>query len=70
MQSDLRHPERVNPHAEWRFNCLCRAGFSAQSADRLADDPAFDLHSLLELIDRGCPPELAVRIVAPLEWSA
>jgi hypothetical protein len=26
-----------------------------------------DLHQLLELVDRGCPPELAVRILAPLD---
>lgn len=29
-----------------------------------------DLQALLELVvDRGCAPELAVRIVAPLEWK-
>jgi hypothetical protein len=26
-----------------------------------------DLHALIELIERGCPPELAARILAPLE---
>ena len=26
-----------------------------------------DIHALLELIDLGCPPELATRIVAPLD---
>jgi hypothetical protein len=26
-----------------------------------------DLHALLELVDRGCPPALAARILAPLE---
>jgi hypothetical protein len=31
----------------------------------VAADPELDLHALLELVDRGCPPELAVRIVAP-----
>ena len=25
-----------------------------------------DLHALLELVDRGCPPRLAVRILAPI----
>jgi hypothetical protein len=24
------------------------------------------VHAILELIDRGCPPELAARIVAPI----
>jgi hypothetical protein len=26
-----------------------------------------DLHALLELTDRGCRPDLAARIVAPLD---
>ena len=25
----------------------------------------YDLHALLRLVDRGCPPDLALRIVAP-----
>ena len=25
------------------------------------------LHALIELVERGCPPALAVRILAPLE---
>jgi hypothetical protein len=32
----------------------------------LAHNPEIDLHALLDLIDRGCPPELAARITAPL----
>ncbi|WP_344257069.1 hypothetical protein [Terrabacter carboxydivorans] len=26
-----------------------------------------DLHALLELVDAGCPPELAARILSPLD---
>jgi hypothetical protein len=26
-----------------------------------------DLHALIELVERGCPPVLAARILAPLE---
>jgi diacylglycerol kinase family enzyme len=39
-------------------------------AATLAVDREIDLHALLKLVDRGCPPELAVRILAPLdaEW--
>jgi hypothetical protein len=33
----------------------------------LAGDCAIDLHALLELVDHGCPPALAARILAPLE---
>jgi hypothetical protein len=55
---------------DWRLRCLRAAGFHPVSADRLARDMTFDLHSLLELVDGGCPPHLAVRIVAPLDWDS
>jgi len=51
----------------WRIRRLRDAGFSARLADALAHDTRYDLHELLGLIDCGCPSELAVRIVAPLE---
>jgi hypothetical protein len=53
----------------WRRCRLLEAGFPAELADRLAGDADFDLHALLELVDRGCPPVLAVRILAPLRWQ-
>jgi hypothetical protein len=51
----------------WRRRRLCRAGFAPDLADAVARDCAMDLHALLGLVDRGCPPELAARIVAPLD---
>lgn len=51
----------------WRRQRLRRAGFDCRQADALAGDQRFDLHAVLELIDRGCPPTLAARILAPLE---
>ena len=51
----------------WRSRQLVRAGFPGALAERLADDPAYDLHALIELVERGCPPALAVRILAPLD---
>jgi hypothetical protein len=51
----------------WRERQLRRAGFGAQPARRAAADRGVDLHALIELVERGCPPELAVRILAPLE---
>jgi hypothetical protein len=51
----------------WRRRRLEHAGFDAALADRLAIDRRFDLHAVLELIDRGCPPALAARILAPLD---
>ena len=51
----------------WRRCRLLDAGFPAETAERLAADRRYDLHALLELVDRGCPPSLAVRIVDPLQ---
>jgi hypothetical protein len=51
---------------QWRSQRLMSAGFAPELADRLAADDHVDLHALLELTDRGCPPHLAVRILAPL----
>ncbi|MGH2994237.1 MAG: hypothetical protein ACRDL1_11975 [Solirubrobacterales bacterium] len=51
----------------WRRERLLRAGFGEVLAARLAGDCAIDLHALLELVDRGCRPRLAARILAPLD---
>ena len=50
----------------WRISRLRARGFSAPRAEAIARDGRYDLHALLELVDRGCPAELASRIVAPL----
>jgi hypothetical protein len=52
---------------EWRRRRLTVAGFEPRLAAELADEPAVDLHELLTLLDRGCAPDLAARILAPLE---
>jgi hypothetical protein len=41
-------------------------GFTPDLADQLARDGQLDIHALLELVDRGCAPHLAARILAPL----
>jgi hypothetical protein len=51
---------------DWRIRRLTAAGFERRLARELACDRGVDLHALLDLRDRGCPPELAARIVAPL----
>jgi hypothetical protein len=51
----------------WRRARLVDAGFSLPLAARLAGDARYDLHALIELAECGCAPELAVRILAPLE---
>jgi hypothetical protein len=51
----------------WRFDRLVAAGFDRGAAAVIAATQSFDLHALLELVDRGCPPALAARILAPLD---
>jgi hypothetical protein len=51
----------------WRLRRLLDAGFPLPLALELATTPGIDLHALLGLRDRGCPPELAARILAPLD---
>jgi hypothetical protein len=51
----------------WRADRLARTGLAPEVVLRVAADPHYDLHELFELVDRGCPPALAVRIVAPLD---
>ena len=46
---------------------LLRGGFAAPLAASIARERAMDLHALIELVERGCPPELAARILAPLD---
>jgi hypothetical protein len=54
----------------WREARLHLAGFDEGTAARLASEQAVDLHALLDLVDHGCPPRLAARILAPLEHEA
>lgn len=61
---------RDAPNAElmvWRAECLVDAGFPTAAAWAIAADRAYDLHALLSLVDRGCPPQLAARILAPVD---
>jgi hypothetical protein len=51
----------------WRREQLVDSGFPVPVAARLAKDSRYDLHALTELVERGCPPALAVRILAPLD---
>lgn len=70
MTVELREANTVNAVVTWRRRQLIEAGFGSTFADSLARDPQYDLHALIELVEQGCPPELAVRILAPLEGSA
>ena len=52
--------ERVE---RWRAEELIRAGFDPDSALRLAARTDIDIHRAAEMLERGCPPELALQIL-------
>jgi hypothetical protein len=53
--------ERVE---RWRTSELMRVGFPGDDAVALAARLDVDLHEAIELVQRGCPPELAIRILS------
>jgi hypothetical protein len=57
IETELERVER------WRTAELLRVGFPGDDAVTLAARTDVDLHEAIELIRRGCPPELAVRIL-------
>lgn len=67
MGTDLKLKHEAHEVVSWRRDRLVHAGFALPVAARLARDPRYDLHALIGLVERGCSPELAVRILAPLD---
>jgi hypothetical protein len=51
----------------WRQLELEQCGFPRPLAARVARDEHYDLHQLIELVQQGCTPALAVRILSPVE---
>jgi hypothetical protein len=66
MRTELRQELCGDDVVLWRSDQLIEAGFPPALAAQLAHDARYDLHTLIELTGQGCPPELAVRIFAPL----
>ena len=58
--TDRSEVERVE---RWRAAELERAGYSGEEAARLAARHDVDLHRAVELLENGCSPELALRIL-------
>jgi hypothetical protein len=47
----------------WRAEELERAGYSPRAAGRLAERRDIDLHKAVRLLESGCTPQLALRIL-------
>jgi hypothetical protein len=68
--TDVSRKPPVEPGGDlagWREQRLLRAGVEPELASAIAADCALDLHALIQLVERGCPPNLAVRILAPFD---
>jgi hypothetical protein len=62
--SDLTAPPpEIVQVIDWRYAELVRAGYEPAQAERLAVASEVDLHAAVGLLDRGCPPALAERIL-------
>jgi hypothetical protein len=58
------HEETESERIErWRVEELARAGYDADDAVELASRSYVDLHLAIELLERGCPPRIALRIL-------
>lgn len=57
---DQSETERIE---RWRAEELERAGYEPRAAGRLAVRHDVDLHTAVELLERGCPADLALRIL-------
>jgi|SoiMethySBSTD1v2_1073268.scaffolds.fasta_scaffold23825_4 hypothetical protein len=65
-----RHGRRdggPNQVVVWRREQLVRSGLPLSMAARAAKNAGYDLHALVELLGRHCPPALAIRILAPMD---
>jgi hypothetical protein len=66
MQTTTASERGSDEVVRWRREQLVDSGFPLSAAAWLAKDRRYDMHALIELVERGCPPQLAARIVAPL----
>ena len=57
LETELERVER------WRAELLARSGYDAVDAAALAARLDVDLHAAIDLLQQGCPPELALQIL-------
>jgi hypothetical protein len=67
MRTDTTSESTGQDVFRWRREQLTHTGFSLPLAAEIAEDTRYDLHALIELVERGCQPDLAMRILAPVE---
>ena len=62
--AELQTPSKELTQVErWRADELERAGYEPRAAAEIAARHDIDLHRAVEMLHRGCPPELALQIL-------
>ena len=61
--ADVQFETEAERIERWRYEALLRAGYEPTAARRIAERQDIDLHFAVELLEKGCSPELAVSIL-------
>jgi hypothetical protein len=61
--AELQERTEAERIEDWRRERLESVGFSPEAASALAQSPHVDLHDAIALLQRGCPVDVAVRIL-------
>ena len=61
--AEVREGSELERIERWRREALERAGYPSEGAKQIARRHDIDLHEAIGLLERGCTPELAVKIL-------
>jgi hypothetical protein len=61
--TDVRERSEIERVERWRAAVLERAGYPHEASARIAARHDVDLHRAVQLLERGCSPELALKIL-------
>ena len=61
--AEILHDSELTEVERWRIDELERAGYESHAAKALGSRLDVDLHRAVDLVRRGCAPELALQIL-------
>jgi hypothetical protein len=61
--AEVENRTEIEQVEHWRAQALVRAGYPADGAAQLAARHDVDLHYAVGLVERGCPADIALRIL-------
>ncbi len=61
--AEVREGTELERIERWRRDALERAGYPPEGAKQLARRHDIDLHEAMDLLESGCPAELALQIL-------